>query len=276
MERFGFNINLKNSPEDILTLGETMLGTGLYHAIEVTHYENMEDTDTFAYNQAIRQIVTAYRPQVLTHISGFNLSEECTTLRAAILQEVDNCCQYTARLGGKEIVIHTGLHSSGLHVPIVGPDGSRGTREDAHARCWDLSVRLMRRACDIAAEYGITLYTENLNMNLLTQDCETLGRFIDAVGRANLAIVFDVGHCHHTGHEVVPDVIAAGTRLKHLHLHDNHGKTDEHLPLGEGTIDYAAFARALRTVGYTGLYMMELYRCTPENLRRCRDLLLQY
>lgn len=33
--------------------------------------------------------------------------------------------------------------------------------------------------------------------------------------------------------------------LRHVHLHDNHGALDEHLPLGAGTIDFAPILAAL-------------------------------
>jgi len=31
----------------------------------------------------------------------------------------------------------------------------------------------------------------------------------------------------------------------HLHVHDNHGQRDEHLPVGRGTIDYAPLTPVL-------------------------------
>lgn len=278
MRRFGFNINFSNSPEEIVQLGEQLLKTGEYQAIEVTYYENMQDVDTYAYNNAIRTIVAQYHPQVVVHVSGFNLSEENSVLRAAILHEIGNCCKYTAELGGKEIVLHVGQRAAGMHVPLhTGPRASLGsaTPEETHARAWTLSVKLMRLACAMAKEYDITVYTENLNGSALTVQCDTLRQFIDDVGCDNLAIVFDIGHCHHMGGDIVADVHVAGEQLRHLHLHDNHGERDEHLPVGEGDIDFSAFGRALCDVEYNGLYMMELSHCTPDNLTRAKERLLQ-
>ena len=63
MSTFGFNINLKNTPQEILELGDRCLADGSYGAIEVTYYEDMQDVDTFYYNQAIRAIVEKYHPQ---------------------------------------------------------------------------------------------------------------------------------------------------------------------------------------------------------------------
>lgn len=65
----------------------------------------------------------------------------------------------------------------------------------------------------------------------------------------------DVGFCLDTGHAV-----AFGNKsldywlrvlapyLAHLHLHDNHGRGDDHLALGKGDIDFATLFHTLKSV----------------------------
>ncbi|MDR3155328.1 MAG: sugar phosphate isomerase/epimerase [Deltaproteobacteria bacterium] len=53
----------------------------------------------------------------------------------------------------------------------------------------------------------------------------------------------DVGHWHHSGmgagwRNLGRWLDMAGDRVGHLHLHDNDGSADQHLPLGTGLIDY--------------------------------------
>jgi len=50
----------------------------------------------------------------------------------------------------------------------------------------------------------------------------------------------------------------AGGRLITTHLQDNHGARDEHLPPGDGAIDWEDVAAALREIGYPGCLMLEL------------------
>lgn len=38
-----------------------------------------------------------------------------------------------------------------------------------------------------------------------------------------------------------------GTRVAEVHSHDNHGKHDDHLPIGEGSIDLEKFMALLST-----------------------------
>lgn len=276
MNTFGFNINLKNTPEEILELGGICLADGSYGAIEVTYYEDMQGVDTFAYNQAIRTIVERYHPEVVVHISAFNTSEENSVLRSAIVHEFINCCEYTRALGGKKIVMHSGRRQYSLHVPTVATCKNYEGNEAEFQRAWDLSVDLFRTCCDIAKKYGITIFTENLGPIHLTVRCGALVKFVKDVDRDNLFIVFDIGHCHYTGGNIATEVLECGHLLRHLHLHDNMGDKDSHLPVGEGNIDYSSFCDALEKVGYPGFYMMELNHCNPENVVHSRERLLSF
>jgi len=41
-----------------------------------------------------------------------------------------------------------------------------------------------------------------------------------------------------------------GDKIIHIHWHDNHGRKDEHLPIGEGLIDHEKTVRALKDIEY--------------------------
>jgi sugar phosphate isomerase/epimerase len=59
----------------------------------------------------------------------------------------------------------------------------------------------------------------------------------------------DVGHAFINRWRMEELFIALGDRLKALHLHDNDGRKDSHLPLGEGVIDWESIFAALRKAG---------------------------
>lgn len=273
MARYGFNVSLRNTVEEIRQAGEKFLGTGLYEAIEATYYDNMADTDVSAYNAVLQELVEKYHPWVSVHLADFNLCEENLLLREAIFENVKNCFAYTKMLGGSHVVIHCGRKDIGTHVHRFRSDGSNATEEDYFQRRLDLSVSLMRRACLLAKEYGITIYTENLLGGQLLQDCAQLNEYIGRVGCDNLKIVFDVGHSFVTQHDVAREVHIAGERLHHLHLHDNNGQRDQHACIGDGKIDYPSFVKALLEIDYPGIYMLELNRISEKSLQICRETL---
>ena len=50
-----------------------------------------------------------------------------------------------------------------------------------------------------------------------------------------------------------------GQYLGHLHLHDNHGSFDEHLPVGNGTFPFAELFSALRGIKARPLITLEAH-----------------
>jgi len=49
-----------------------------------------------------------------------------------------------------------------------------------------------------------------------------------------------------------------GERLVHVQVSDNRGISDDHLPPGQGHIDWNRFLRALVEVRYRGVFMLEV------------------
>ncbi len=76
----------------------------------------------------------------------------------------------------------------------------------------------------------------------------------DLVDGTDLSICFDIGHANTTG-QIDAMIDLLGDRIRNIHIHDNNGARDEHLTIGEGSID---FDRVLgRLKGYHGNYIIE-------------------
>ncbi len=86
---------------------------------------------------------------------------------------------------------------------------------------------------DHAARSGCLLALENI----FEQGPDLLA----AVDSPQLGHCFDVGHWHIFSSTPLPEWFSRlGPRTVHLHLHDNGGTQDDHLPIGEGRINFAA------------------------------------
>jgi sugar phosphate isomerase/epimerase len=59
-------------------------------------------------------------------------------------------------------------------------------------------------------------------------------------------------------------------RLVHIHIHDNHGKEDEHLPLGDGKIDFRKVVKLLKEYGYDKTVTFEVFT-SQRDAARSRD-----
>jgi sugar phosphate isomerase/epimerase len=56
-----------------------------------------------------------------------------------------------------------------------------------------------------------------------------------------------------------------------MHLHDNFGEFDNHLPLGDGNINFPRIFRALKKINYTGRIILEMTK--TEDILKSRKFL---
>ncbi len=81
---------------------------------------------------------------------------------------------------------------------------------------------------------GFSVHVENVYDDR-PDDILSLSRKLE---NPKIGITLDIGHANIFSKIPVWEWIEAyGNRLTHVHLHDNNGEEDEHLPLGQGSID---------------------------------------
>jgi len=97
-------------------------------------------------------------------------------------------------------------------------------------------------------------------------------RLFDEEMSPSMDYVLDIGHSNLLG-ETQGFIDEFGDRIKHVHVSDNEGDTDSHLPIGEGTIDWAESIRALKNMGYDGWVVIESYSKIAESIEYLKRLL---
>jgi D-psicose/D-tagatose/L-ribulose 3-epimerase len=118
------------------------------------------------------------------------------------------------------------------------------------------AVEVHRRAADLAAEIGLTLAIEPLNRF----ECYFLNTMADAkayvqrVDRPNFGVLYDTFHANIEEKDPVGCIYSAGDVIRHVHISENDRGTP-----GKGHVDFAAIARALRSVGYDGWLTIEAF-----------------
>ena len=156
---------------------------------------------------------------------------------------------------GAVLTSATALERLGGRLVIVHPSDLPRHEHDAPARLTDAIESLARLWAD-CTRAGLTLVVESPLPHLIggspDEFASILRNLPDSVG-----VCLDTGHTHLGGHwqEFVE---VAGAQLMHVHASDNRGSRDDHLPPGEGHIDWAAIARSLAGAGFTGWIMLEL------------------
>jgi sugar phosphate isomerase/epimerase len=124
-------------------------------------------------------------------------------------------------------------------------------------RVWDVLVESCRRCAEIAGGYGKTVIMEPRVGEIIASP-DSLIRLIGDVGARNFKANFDTAHIS-AQRESVPLALAKLEGLyANVHLADNDPATAEHLPIGDGRIDWREFFRVLGRHGYEGYLGLDL------------------
>ena len=81
-----------------------------------------------------------------------------------------------------------------------------------------------------------------------------------AVDRENVKMCFDTGHITAFSYDLTVgnEIRKCGEAIKVLHVHDNHGRADQHNFPGMGIINWKDAIQALKEIGYNGVFSLEL------------------
>jgi sugar phosphate isomerase/epimerase len=172
---------------------------------------------------------------------GLSLGATEEARRKAAVDETMATLDVAAAVPYKILVVHCGVP-----VPYAGPsDNSRSSL-----------IRSLEDLSPVAARYGVRLAIEVIPNELSTPSAlvDVIESDIDAAG---LGICMDVGHARMMG-DVVDAIEACSGHIVTTHLHDNRGRSDDHLVPGKGVIDWDAATVAFQKVGYDGVWMFEL------------------
>jgi sugar phosphate isomerase/epimerase len=124
-----------------------------------------------------------------------------------------------------------------------------GTRETSDPRKRDAAFSSLEHLILYARHAGVTICVENTTSEMGAPSY--LRAFVDETRLTGLRFNFDIGHAHLADGEEQERIEKAFAPLRELvtgvHLHDNHGEKDEHLPPYDGTIDWPAATKILKS-----------------------------
>src|ERR1700736_4344558 len=124
-----------------------------------------------------------------------------------------------------------------------------GPRETADLRKRDAAFSSLEHLILHAHHAGVTICVENTTSEMGAPSY--LRAFVDETRLTGLRFNFDIGHAHLADGPEEERIENAFAPLRELvagvHLHDNHGEKDEHLPPYDGTIDWPAATKILKS-----------------------------
>lgn len=124
-------------------------------------------------------------------------------------------------------------------------------------RLWQVLVDTFRFCAETAHQAGLKFCLEP-RVGELISNTDAFLRLWDHVHHENFGMVLDTGH-QNAQKEILPlSVEKLGKRIFYVHVSDNDGKTNEHLRLGEGTIDWESVFAALHKHNYQGSVAVDI------------------
>ena len=114
----------------------------------------------------------------------------------------------------------------------------------------------------------IVAYARKLNMEVMLENVpssngihkvDEFRYIIDNV--AGLKVHLDIPHAFTSGgmQEIVRYIRTFQDKIVHIHWHDNHGKFDEHLPIGDGLINHRSVVKELKDINYNKTITLEVF-----------------
>jgi len=193
-----------------------------------------------------------------------NLDEPEPIKRRALIDELKRWCDMFNEIGVKAGV----LHPSGVHSDM---NCSK-----------DIIAAGLAELLDHSKGMSFSFCLENLPgvFRHFREIHDLIAMVPDSDSRLNYCL--DTGHLQWAGDSCAEYVYAAGSKLKALHITDCAGKgerIDHIFPFGPGKVNWKDFIKALREVGYNGLFNYEVPAeragCTPDILLIKLDYALQ-
>ncbi len=209
---------------------------------------------------SILSALNSHAMKVICHLPTFVSTADLTdSIREASLQEMYNSLEVAAELGAVKVVLHPG-HIGGLGIYI---------KETALAHVNESLAAIINRAQDL----GLCVCLENMFPRFRAFiEPDDFTEILQCFPK--LKITLDTGHANigsQGGQRIFNFIEQFGQRIGHLHVSDNFGERDDHIPVGAGAIDFLKIIDALKRCGYNDTATLEIFSEDRREVQKSRD-----
>ena len=221
-----------------------------FHQIEVCSFPaHLDYHDTAAVERAARCLREWEIDPVSFHApfaDRIDITSLDPAVREAAVSELLRACEAAVRLGCTHVVLHPGPEREGR------PPEEEFLQHMHHAS--ESLNRVAARCCQL----GIHLLLENMLAHLLFGRVSDMLYLLGEIQNCDVGTCLDTGHAH-LARELDLVIQKLSGHLKMVHVNDNHGHRDDHLPPGDGSIDWPKFIDDLRRADFHGVLVLELH-----------------
>jgi sugar phosphate isomerase/epimerase len=210
---------------------------------------------------AVRRIATDRGFTLTVHAPfiNVNISSQPKSARDVTIERLKRSLRLSAKLEASLWVFHPGMWTG----------TSRLTRD----LDWEVNISSVKELLSTAEEHGVKITIENAlhPLPFLLKTAEDFTRFYNDLGDLDLGLTFDVGHAN-INRQIYAFLKQLPDKIIHTHLHDNHGKRDEHLGIGKGIINWPRIISTLKKINYNEILLIESETDAKESLETLKTL----
>ncbi len=170
-----------------------------------------------------------------------NISSPQDQSRLNSIAQIKSSIDLANEINAEAVVVHPGLISF-----LANKYFKKGVYEFANESIKEIG--------DYAKNLGVMATIENMP-NFESMIYQNIADLNQLLVENEMQMTLDIGHANHVGY--APDEMIFDS-IKHVHVHDNLGDDDSHLPLGEGSIDLKYIINTLESKNYDGIYILEV------------------
>jgi sugar phosphate isomerase/epimerase len=174
-------------------------------------------------------------------VGSFSNAAADETRRKAAIAEAEAALGIAAYVPFRYLVVHLGVPGDQVPANDNQPDAAR---------------RSVEELVTIAARFNVLVAVEVIPNRLSSAGalCRLIEDVLDGV---NVGVCLDYGHAHLMG-DLGEAIETLSGHLWTTHVHDNGGRSDDHLVPFAGTIEWEAAMMATQKIGYDGALMLEV------------------
>lgn len=178
--------------------------------------------------------------ECLVHLpfTGIDVGSPHPHVRHGAIDEFEACLEAAAGVGARKAVLHP------------------TSRARNHADRRRFMAAGVQGVVDAGREHDVEICAENMFGSYVT-----VREFGDVFADTDASMTFDTGHARIEGYDAEDMADFLDThrdRVSHVHLNDTHGASDDHLPFGAGTLDFATALAPLLDGGWDGTLSLEI------------------
>ncbi len=166
--------------------------------------------------------------------------------RDAVRGMLDDVVWWHERAGGVAVCCADAVHGP---LAMAPPSFATG-----------MNARFLELHAEILSPHGIRIGIENGFSARSLRGPDDFVAFVAESGIPDCGTLMDVGHAHihlsslpqATRPSLAEFVSSWPLEILEFHFSDNHGQRDEHLPMGEGTLQLEGFREVLQARAFTG------------------------